>query len=45
MLPQGIQDFFQLLEVLLGIICLGEDADVIDIYNNIARTDVFLQHR
>jgi hypothetical protein len=27
MLSQGIQDFFQLVEVLMGVIRLGEDFD------------------
>jgi hypothetical protein len=45
MLSQGIQDFFQLVEMLMGVIRLGEDTDVIDVYNNVARPNVFLQHR
>jgi hypothetical protein len=45
MLSQGIQDFFQLLKVLMGVIVLGEDTDVINVYNDIARSNVFLQHR
>jgi hypothetical protein len=45
MLSQGIQDFFQFIEVLKGIIRLGEDTDVIDVYDDIARPNMFFQHR
>jgi hypothetical protein len=45
MLSQGIEDFFQLVEVRMGVIRLGEGTDVIDVYNYIARPNVFLQHR
>ena len=30
-------------EVLMGIICLGEDTDVIDVDYDISRVDLFLQ--
>jgi hypothetical protein len=44
MVFQGIQDFFQLVEVIMGVIRLGEDTDVIDVYNDIVHPNVFLGH-